>query len=339
MTTPSEALKSPNIRAFLYALRFGEGTAGPDGYRTMFGGGLFDNNFADHPRKAITKSLGGKPITSTAAGAYQFLSRTWDEMAKKYKLPDFSPTSQDLAAVGLLIRRGALPSILAGRVDSAVLATNKEWASLPGSPYGQPTVTLAKFTKHYTDAGGSLQPQPIPEGEPPVAPFLLAALPALLDAVPKLTEIFGNKTEKAEQNTKAVEIAVGVAKAALGASNEQDLVEKLKSDPGAAVIVREAVEGQWYSIIDAAGAKDARKADLEVMQSKISLLYSPSFVIGLALLPLAYIIVGSVAGLWGTAFSEDVRSALAASVISLIIGGLAGYYYGTTTSTNKPPVK
>lgn len=334
--TPAELSKSPNVKAFLHALRFGEGTAGPDGYRTMFGGDLFDNNFVDHPRKAIRKSLGGKPITSTAAGAYQFLSRTWDEMAKQYKLPDFSPASQDLAAIGLLIRRGAIPSILAGRVDSAVLATNKEWASLPGSPYGQPTVTLAKFIANYTAAGGSLQPQPSP-GEPPVAPFLIAALPALLEAVPKLAEVFGNNSEKAERNTKAVEIAVGVAKAALGATNEQDMVEKLKTDPGAASIVREAVEGQWYSIIDASGAKEARKADMEVMQKKVPLIYSPSFIIGLTLLPLAYIIVGSVAGLWGTAFSEDVRSALAASVISLVIGGLVGYYYGTTTSTNKPP--
>ena len=62
------ALKHPNVQAFLKMLRYGEGTSGVNGYRVMFGGQLFDNGFADHPRKAISANLGGKPITSTAAG-------------------------------------------------------------------------------------------------------------------------------------------------------------------------------------------------------------------------------------------------------------------------------
>jgi hypothetical protein len=73
----------------------------------MFGGGLFDS-FADHPRQAITRSLGGKPITSTASGAYQFLSRTWDGLVKQYGFTDFSPKNQDLGAVALVAGRGAL---------------------------------------------------------------------------------------------------------------------------------------------------------------------------------------------------------------------------------------
>ena len=85
-----EALDNPNVRAFLRMLRHGEGTAGEDGYRVMFGGGLFDS-FADHPRQAITRKLGGKPITSTAAGAYQFLARSWDGLVKQYGFADFSP--------------------------------------------------------------------------------------------------------------------------------------------------------------------------------------------------------------------------------------------------------
>ena len=95
---------SANLRAFLYMIRHCEGTAGENGYRTQFGGGLFDS-FADHPRQAITRTLGGKPITSTAAGAYQFLARTWDECAKALGLPDFSPASQDAAATFLINQR------------------------------------------------------------------------------------------------------------------------------------------------------------------------------------------------------------------------------------------
>ena len=88
---------SGNLRAFLAVIRAGEGTADADGYRRHYGGSHFDS-YADHPRKVITAGR----WTSSAAGAYQFLSRTWDECAKALALPDFSPASQDLAAVFLI---------------------------------------------------------------------------------------------------------------------------------------------------------------------------------------------------------------------------------------------
>jgi muramidase (phage lysozyme) len=69
---------------------------------------------------AITAGLGKNQYTSTAAGAFQFLSRTWDECAKALGLTDFSPASQDLAAVFLIDRRKALDDVLAGRFDEAV---------------------------------------------------------------------------------------------------------------------------------------------------------------------------------------------------------------------------
>ena len=54
------------------------------------------------------------------------------------------------------------------------------------------------------------------------------------------------------------------------------------------------------------------------------------------LLPLAYMIVGSVAGLWGySAWSDDVRAAISTAVVSLIIGGAAGYYWGAATGSRK----
>lgn len=129
----------PQVKAFLALIRAGEGTTGTNGYRTMFGGSLF-TGFADHPRRTIKAS----GYTSTAAGAYQFLSRTWDEMRAKYDLADFAPANQDIAAVGLIKRRGALADVLAGRFRAAIEKCGKEWASLPGSPYGQPTLTWSR---------------------------------------------------------------------------------------------------------------------------------------------------------------------------------------------------
>ena len=142
-----------NLYAFLWMVRHAEGTAGMNGYRTMFGGGLF-NSFADHPRQKIRRRSGAKYITSTAAGAYQFLEGTWDDCAAILDLPDFSPASQDRAARYLVFRRKAMPDILAGKLYSAIRKCNKEWASLPGSPYGQPTITLDKALALYLEAGG-----------------------------------------------------------------------------------------------------------------------------------------------------------------------------------------
>jgi muramidase (phage lysozyme) len=144
----------PNVAAFLSTIRHAEGTAGPTGYRMHFGGELFAH-FADHPRRAVTRSLGGQPLTSTAAGAYQFLARTWDDVQATLELPDFSPASQDVAAVFLIRRRGALADVRAGRFDDAIAKCAREWASLPGSPYGQPVKTLERVREVYAAAGGA----------------------------------------------------------------------------------------------------------------------------------------------------------------------------------------
>lgn len=147
-------LNNKNVQAMLRVIRSGEGTSGPNGYRTLFGGGLFDS-YADHPRQRITRKLGGRNITSTAAGAYQFLSSTWDETARIMKLPDFSPRSQDLGALGRIAARGALADVKAGRFDSAIKKIAQEWASMPGSPYGQPVITWERARAIYASAGGA----------------------------------------------------------------------------------------------------------------------------------------------------------------------------------------
>lgn len=144
-----------NVRALLATIRRGEGTAGEAGYRTLFGGATFDS-FADHPRQSVTKKLGGKPITSTAAGAYQFLASTWDETARIMGLRDFSPAAQDRAAVGRIAARGALDDAKAGRLELALQKIGREWASMPGSPYGQPVITLQTAQATFRAAGGSV---------------------------------------------------------------------------------------------------------------------------------------------------------------------------------------
>lgn len=140
-----------NLRAFLTMIQYAEGTYGTNAYRTLYGGQLF-NSYAQHPNVAITK--GG--ITSTAAGAYQILFRTWQSVQQALGLQDYTPASQDRAAVELIRRRGALEDVMAGRFSEAIYKCRKEWASLPGAGYGQHERSLASLVQVYQYAGGQL---------------------------------------------------------------------------------------------------------------------------------------------------------------------------------------
>jgi muramidase (phage lysozyme) len=144
-----------NVQALLRVIRRGEGTADAGGFTRLFGGGTFAS-FADHPRQKVTKKMGGRNITSTAAGAYQFLASTWDETARIMGLKDFAPAAQERAAVGRIAARGALEDAKAGRFDIAVKKIATEWASMPGSPYGQPVISLGTARAVYADAGGQI---------------------------------------------------------------------------------------------------------------------------------------------------------------------------------------
>ena len=347
------ALGNTNVAAFLKMIRYGEGTSDTHGYRRMFGGTLF-TDFTDHPRQSQTASFkSGQTRTSTAAGAYQFLAKTWDALVAQYGFTDFSPKNQDFGAVALIAGRGALDDVVAGRFDAAVAKCCKEWASLPGSPYGQPTVTLAKVRELYAAAGGSFTDVALGAPAAPVfedlasttvssipsistarsiqpektmPPFLLAALPALLDCVPKLATIFGSGTEVADRNIKAVQLAVDVAKTAAGAANEQALVESLK-DPAVAATVKAAVENVWFELtqnVDGIpAARVANSAGGEFWKQ-------PAIYVTGLLMPLVYFTVWRV--LTGE-FSAEVQSMVIASMVSGVLSAVTGFWLGTSFSS------
>jgi lysozyme len=81
---------------------------------------------------------------------------TWDRIARAQALPDFSPDSQDRAAVALIDEAGALQDARAGRFEAAVDKVSKVWASMPGAGYAQPEKALADLRVSYVNAGGVL---------------------------------------------------------------------------------------------------------------------------------------------------------------------------------------
>lgn len=170
--TTSYPMQDANVQAFLQVIRYAEGTAGPGGYNKIFYTAAGPNTFtdmSDHPRVAKQfKNQAGQVLWTTAAGAYQFMAvsqkpdgtftkvDTWTGLKNKLGLPDFSPASQDRAAVELISQCGALNDVQAGRFDAAISKCKGTWASLPGANYAQPTKNLADLRNVFAQAGGTI---------------------------------------------------------------------------------------------------------------------------------------------------------------------------------------
>ena len=177
-----QALQNPNVRKFLDLISYTEGTQG-NGYRTAFGGGKL-SHLNDHPRYLKSfRQTDGKSNKTSAAGRYQFVSKTWDGVARQYGLRDFSPQNQDLGAVALLFQRGAIPALLKGDYQTAIRKTGDEWASLPTSNYKQNKRSWDNVNKFLggkignVSNGGNYQQQQAPDPRLSMsAPQLLATL-------------------------------------------------------------------------------------------------------------------------------------------------------------------
>ena len=144
---------TPERRALLNTIRYAEGTwkDGKDkGYRIMYGGGQF-KDLSRHPERVVVKRY-----SSAAAGAYQFLPKTWKGVARELKLKSFEPRHQDQAALHLAKRRGALGDIdQQGLTKDAMAKLAPEWASFPNrsgrSAYGQPVKSHQDLARFYSD--------------------------------------------------------------------------------------------------------------------------------------------------------------------------------------------
>lgn len=173
----------------------------------------------------------------------------------------------------------------------------------------------------------------------PLIPILSALLPTLIDAVPKLGGLFGSGSEVSERNIKAAETVFQVAQTALCATNAQEVAQRVQDDPAAAQIVRKAVEDNWFQLSEAGGGgiEGARKAEAQAVADHWLAWRSPSFMALMLMLPLVYMMAGAVVGLWGTLnLSAEVTASLITGIVTLVIGSAAGFYWGSTTTKNKP---
>jgi len=144
----------PGWGALSRVIRYAEGTSGKAGYNTMFTHKRFDG-FGDHPRQLQSSGR----LTSDAAGAYQFLSTTWDSARNSLGLQDFSPASQEAGARHLTQKkRGVNPDRVIETIDEFRQVMDKlapEWASLP---YSKPSPRgFGNGSSYYGQGGKSIE--------------------------------------------------------------------------------------------------------------------------------------------------------------------------------------
>ena len=112
-------------------------------YNRLFG---FDNQgrpryfsdfskFPDSPAKY--QKADGTIGESNDAGRYQINIKTYNRLAKRLGITDFSPRSQDIIANAIILKNSkASKALQDGDIGAAISAMNKVWVSLPGGPSG-----------------------------------------------------------------------------------------------------------------------------------------------------------------------------------------------------------
>lgn len=291
---------------------------------------------------------------------------TWDNAFDWFKARGYHltmiPSDQDLFAVWCTARRGALPYVLDGRIVEAMSLCNLEWASLPGSTHGQPTAAAGRLLAVYTRFGGTLNApaptggnqvspsgleaqtgpteagapiDPAPAPEPTMeASMALPILPAIAQfligeaaaQIPRLTQIFRPSSPVAERNVQLATIALDVVQRAVGATNAQDAVERIKTDPNALQLARLAIDANWAQLQEAHEASIGKAREFARTQERI-VFGNMVFHEILALL-MVVISAGGAAAVLAGQFSNELKIAV---VTLMIVGGYTGikeFFFG-----------
>jgi hypothetical protein len=244
-------LENPNIRQFLDFLGKAEGAD----YNVIVGGKKFDD-FSRHPNVVGLRTKEGP---STAAGKYQIVKTTYDDIAPKLGIKDFSPQSQDKIAVALIERRGALSDVLAGDWKTAIDKLGKEWASLPSSPYSQPKKDWGFVGKNLPEQVAQIPAQAVTTtGEMPVEVVSAPEMPEQ-EAPSKLEQLPESYRQALAANYLADTEEDSVADAALAMLEEREEASRGGGGPNTALqalVKRERVDPYQFILAQDTGNTD-----------------------------------------------------------------------------------
>ncbi len=138
------------------SIAYAEGTRNysKDGYNVLFSFKLIQS-CETHPNQCL--KFGSS--CSTAAGRYQFLTKTWSSVKSAENLDSFEPENQERGAQYLVntVRHVSVPSgraMTASEFSNAMSKLSYEWASLPPGRYGQPNKSFSQMRTMYCSEAG-----------------------------------------------------------------------------------------------------------------------------------------------------------------------------------------
>ena len=140
-----------NVKAFLKLIRYAEHGREDDGvYYVLYGG---KQTFTDTSKHPLEKPITAWGYSSTSAGAYQMLNRTWKFAKEQGVAQDFTPASQDKIAIWIIQTNGAMRHVLDGKVEDAIPYLRRQWTSLPGGTQQRITMAQARelFNKYLAE--------------------------------------------------------------------------------------------------------------------------------------------------------------------------------------------
>lgn len=151
-TSVSDWMAMNNLYAFLAVIRHVESG---DKYNIIAGGDTF-TDYREHP--FILNPSRKKPLGTTASGAYQMIVSTWTMARDALGLTDFSPASQDKAAIWILQnkRKGSYNAVVQGDMRRAMELLRDEWEAFDKMLTGRYPITLASAESFYIGNGGNL---------------------------------------------------------------------------------------------------------------------------------------------------------------------------------------
>lgn len=186
------------------------------------------------------------------------------------------------------------------------------------------------------ERGNPVWAAPQPEKPTMAIPAVLTwALPILAEVVPRLGKMFGSGSAVSERNLAATTIALDVAKKAVSAANEQELIEKIKSDPAAAQAVRDAVDANWAKIHQAHEESIGAARQFVAAQPQRIVVFNMVFHEVLALVMILISATGACAALFFSDLGNDTKTAI---VMLMLIGGWTGikeFFFGGSRGSDR----
>jgi muramidase (phage lysozyme) len=138
VTSSLNYLNEVDVKAFLKLIRYCEHhrREDPGVYYVLYGGGHF-TDISTHPlpKAKQIRDRYGEP--HSPAGAYQIIFKTWKGLKERDIVHDFSPISQDKAAIQIIKDFSALEDVRHGDIQIAIPKLRGQWSSFPGGSQEQ----------------------------------------------------------------------------------------------------------------------------------------------------------------------------------------------------------